>query len=285
MGLGLTRSIRAATALAGVVMCGALLAASAGADDRIYWANLGDDTIRTAPLAGGVNSTALYDSADGVASPNGVAIDGGHIYWSSFAQDRIRRAPLSGSGPVEIVYGPNQGVRDTEGLAIDPVARRIYWANANAMDTSIRSAPTSGAGPVDIIYDESDGVDAPRGLTVDPSTGRIYWSNRGDESMRRAPLSGAGTPLALYTGNPLGSQLRSASRSTTRRRACIRRTSTKRTSSRIVRGRWASRQPLEHREREREESGRNRRRQRADLPGARRSTTGFVGRRRPARAR
>ena len=164
---------------------------------RMYWANQGDNTIRGAPLAGGIVDK-LYGPAQVVSLPGGVAIDpaAGWIYWANESDETIRIAPLGSGGTANAVYGPANGVRSPGAVAIDPAAGRIYWTNNG--DNTIRGAKLSGGGAVDTLYRPAAGVSGPIGVAIDSDAGRIYWANFLDNTIRGAPLDGHGTADILY---------------------------------------------------------------------------------------
>ena len=175
---------------------------------RICWANYGDSTIRSAPLAAGGTIEELYGPGDGVSDPFGVAIDpvAGHIYWTNGewstagVAGTIRRAPLDGGGAVVDLYGVAHGVGRPGGVAIDRAAGRIYWANG-ATGEIWRAPLTPGSGgPVGPLYGTPQ-VIGPQWLAIDPAAGRIYfthWNHPGDGRVRSAPLAGGGAVDTLY---------------------------------------------------------------------------------------
>ena len=166
--------------------------------DSVYWTNFVDNAIRAAPLAGGGNVGTLYDLAQGVQGPRGVAIDpaGGRIYWANYGGGAIRGAPLAG-GMVDTLYGPGPVVRVPGGVAIDPAAGLIYWCNET--DDTIRRAPLAGGTTANSIYEgPARGVSSPGGVAIDPAAGRIYWTSGGDNTIRGARLAGGGPVDPLY---------------------------------------------------------------------------------------
>jgi DNA-binding beta-propeller fold protein YncE len=121
--------------------------------DTIYWTAPYDYAIRGAPLAGGTVEE-LYDSAQGVNLPMGLAIDpvGGRICWANYGDSTIRGAPLAAGGTVEELYGAADGVSDPFGVAIDPAAEQIYWTNGEwstaGVAGTIRRAPLDVTAPL-----------------------------------------------------------------------------------------------------------------------------------------
>jgi len=154
---------------------------------RIYWANIGDDTIRRAPLVphgavetlyGGIATlSGASGSTEGVVSPMGVTIDpvAGRIYWASRADNTIRGAPLAPHGYVETLYGP-LGQTYPEWVAIDADAGRIYWTNFQSYGNgNILGAPIWSPGrglkrppTIDTLYDSTRKVTTSGGLAIDP---------------------------------------------------------------------------------------------------------------------
>jgi hypothetical protein len=160
------------------------------------WANQGDNTIRGAPLAGGIVDR-LYGPGQVVSGALGVAIDpaGGRIYWANEIDNTIRAASLAGGGIANALYGPANGVKDPGAVAIDPAAGRMYWTNSG--DNTIRGAKLAG-GYVDTLFGPAQGVSGPIGVAIDPAAGRIYRANLADNTIREAALDGSGTSGVLY---------------------------------------------------------------------------------------
>lgn len=176
--------------------------------DTIYWTAPYDYAIRGAPLAGGTVEE-LYDSAQGVNLPMGLAIDpvGGRICWANYGDSTIRGAPLAAGGTVEELYGAADGVSDPFGVAIDPAAEQIYWTNGEwstaGVAGTIRRAPLDGDGPVVTLYGPSHGVGRPAGVAIDRAAGRIYWANGATGEIWRAPLTpGSGGSVGTLYGPP-----------------------------------------------------------------------------------
>jgi hypothetical protein len=174
--------------------------------DTIYWTAPYDYAIRGAPLAGGTVEE-LYDSAQGVNLPMGLAIDpvGGRICWANYGDSTIRGAPLAAGGTVEELYGAADGVSDPFGVAIDPAAEQIYWTNGEwstaGVAGTIRRAPLDGDGPVVTLYGPSHGVGRPAGVAIDRAAGRIYWANGATGEIWRAPLTpGSGGSVGTLYG-------------------------------------------------------------------------------------
>ena len=99
------------------------------AANKMYWADLGTDTIKSANLDG-TGAGTLVGSA-GNDDPVGVAIDpaGNKIYWSNEgAGSTIRFANLDDGSSVGTLIGPPNATNPL-GVAIDPAANKIYWAD------------------------------------------------------------------------------------------------------------------------------------------------------------
>jgi hypothetical protein len=158
------------------------------------------DQLRRLPLAGGA-SDVLYDNADGVLGPSGIARDpvADRLYWSNFTDHQIMGAPASGAGPVDVLYAAPDGVDAPASVAVDPDAHRLYWSLAPG---PIQTAPTSGAGPVQTLY-AGDNV-ASGGVAV--AGGFVYWveCDCATRRIRRAPVDGSGPVETLYNGADAG---------------------------------------------------------------------------------
>ena len=112
---------------------------------RIYWANVHDNTIRGAPLAGGGSVDTLYGPAEGVNAPYAVAID------PADAISIVRAPPSSAlarwvTSAIEAIVGVLQSLGRPERTTIG----RIYWTNNG--DNTIRGAELAIRGAVDVLY-------------------------------------------------------------------------------------------------------------------------------------
>jgi hypothetical protein len=107
-------------------------------------------------------------------APFGVAVDhaGGKVYWIELdlnkkkrEKDEIRRANLDGSEVQTLVERPGAGFEG--GLAIDPVARKLYWGEAEAHDIGI--ANLDGSQP-QTLFSTGDAI--PVGVAVESADPR-----------------------------------------------------------------------------------------------------------------
>jgi hypothetical protein len=155
-----------------------LLASSAQAADRVYWANgsaSSADRISWANLdgSGGGNLDTAGAPSGG---PRGVAIDvaAGRVYWTARAQNLVSFAGLDGSeGGGNLITDPAT-VSTPNAAAVYPAAGKIYWANEAADTISFANLDNSGGGNLDTA---GATIDYPIAPVIDPEAGKIYWGN------------------------------------------------------------------------------------------------------------
>jgi hypothetical protein len=155
-----------------------LLASSAQAADRVYWANGGSDSanrISWANLDGSVGGN-LNTAAAPAGQPRGVAMDvaAGRVYWTARTNNLISFTNLDGTGGGENLDTSGATVNLPNAAAIYPAAGKIYWANEAADTISFANLNNSGGGN---LTTTGATVDVPIGPVVDPAGGRIYWGN------------------------------------------------------------------------------------------------------------
>jgi hypothetical protein len=161
----------------GIVVLGAWSASAAIAQNRIYWTNVGTDTITFANLDGSGGFGTLNTTGVTPSQPEGVAIDpaNGKIYWANEAGS-IEFANLSGGGGGTL-NTTGATLDQPFGIAIDPTHNRIYWANGLATGTNgISFASLNGSGGGNLNTGSATIAD-PIGVAIDPPAGKIYWAN------------------------------------------------------------------------------------------------------------
>ena len=162
------------------------------AEERLYWANQGSNTIARANLDG----TEVVNTITGLNAPYYLSVNEshGHIYWTDFNSGVIHRAGLDGSMPTDFVTGL-QRVRDVE---VDHAAGKIYWADRNRPD--IRRQNLDGTG-MEVLFDGADGLGRPHGLWLDTQNELIYWTDTTTGDVVRGNLDGVGIPEILFNGS------------------------------------------------------------------------------------
>ena len=142
---------------------------------RIYWTNVGTDTI------GRANPNTQYVSQDFIntgSSPFGVAVDSSHIYWANHMDNTIGRADVNGQNvDLNFITGASRPYF----VAVD--SRYIYWVNASG--NTIGRADLDGQNVNQSFIVTGNG---PFGLAVDSN--HIYWTNVNYETIGRADLDG-----------------------------------------------------------------------------------------------
>jgi sugar lactone lactonase YvrE len=141
---------------------------------RIYWTNVGTNTIGRANLNGqNVNQSFI----SGARSPFGMAVGNNHIYWANPGTNAIGRADLDGQNVNQSFITASY----PEWVAVD--SRYIYWTDAGT--STIGRADLDGQNVNQNFIITASGS---FGLAVDSS--HIYWANVNPETIGRADLDG-----------------------------------------------------------------------------------------------
>jgi hypothetical protein len=182
---------------------------TAGAADRVYWANAAGAPVSKISFAN-LDGSGGGDLGTGGAPPDccpfGTAIDaaGGRIYWGSDDVNGVSFANLDGSGAGGDLNTSGATAGHALGVAIDPGGGRIYWANGTANKISYARLDGSGGGD---LSTSGATVNGPRGVAIDPVGGRIYWVNGGNGKVSYANLDGSVGGDLDTTGAAAGSGL------------------------------------------------------------------------------
>ena len=142
---------------------------------RIYWTNVGTDTIgRANPNTQNVSQDFINTGS----SPFGVAVDSSHIYWGNHMDNTIGRADVNGQNVDQNFI---TGASRPYFVAVD--GRYIYWVNASG--NTIGRADLDGQNVNQRFIVTGNG---PFGLAVDSN--HIYWTNTNFETIGQAELDG-----------------------------------------------------------------------------------------------
>jgi len=174
------------------------IVSSAAAANRIYWGNVGANTISYANLDGSGGGD-LNTAGATVSTPRGVGIDAasGRIFWSNDGgPEGLFMASLDGGGGGSALNTAGATQDFPVGAAIDPAAGRIYWSNHG--NNTISFANLNGSGGGDLSTAGAT-VEGPYGVAIDPGAGRIYWTNVSNNTISFANLDGTGGGGMLNT--------------------------------------------------------------------------------------
>ncbi len=176
---------------------------------HIYWSNMGrssqrDGYIQRCGLDG--SNVTMIVPPGGAFTPKQIKLAGGRIYWSDREGMAVMRCRLDGSQIETLVRtgdpDANKGEEDRwcVGVAVDDARGQLYWTQKggdNAGKGVIRRAGidlTKNAGPdnrndIETLFSN---LPEPIDMELDLASRRIYWSDRGDNTLARAPMDGAG---------------------------------------------------------------------------------------------
>jgi sugar lactone lactonase YvrE len=156
---------------------------------RIYWTNVGTNTIGRANLNGQNVNQSFINNAD---TPFGMAVDGRYIYWANHLGNTIVRADVNGQNVNQSFI---TGASRPYWVAVD--TRYIYWTNA--LGNTIGRADLDGQNVNQNFIITGNG---PFGLAVDNS--HIYWTNTTIETIGRADLDGQNVNQTFITPGLIG---------------------------------------------------------------------------------
>jgi hypothetical protein len=152
---------------------------------RVYWANLGDGTIVSAPQGGGAVTVVVADAGQAWS----LAVSPTTLSWTDNMTGAVRALALAGNGP-PILLGTTQGAWS---IAMD--STRVYWSTLFA--GAVFSAPVGG-GPTTPLVSE---FTAPADLAIVGD--RLFFGTANDTGVHTVPLGG-GPMTALTTKGGFG---------------------------------------------------------------------------------
>ncbi len=165
----------------------------------VYFTAETGSTIYKGKIDGTGTAEVLYNEADGLDTPNGIAIDQttGLLYWSNSGTSQVMRGDIDGTAtPVALYEG--QAVLDySYGMQVDPVNGKLYFCD---FDGFIKVGNLDGTGTPAILYDNSnsDYITYPSNIFIDYRRGKIYWADEGDDNIVEANLDGSGDDVVLF---------------------------------------------------------------------------------------
>lgn len=162
-------------------------------DARVYWADLGNGSVASVPLDGGMASTL----ASGQAEANGIALDAVNVYWTNGGMcagagvtcagdgGTVMSVPLDGGNVATLVAGQSGP------FAVAVNATSVYWTDYNA--GTVMKAPLDGGAPSTL----ASGQASPSRIAVDAAN--VYWLTSNGGTVMAVPLDG-GTSVTLAAG-------------------------------------------------------------------------------------
>lgn len=172
------------------------------ANNWMYWADNGSDTLRRSRLDGR-ECILLVEAPGGSSFPADVRLDSHsqQIYWCDRDKNSIQRVGVDSTGRTLVIS--NAAPSGPYFLDVDFSGGKLYWGDFEG--GSIYRSNLDGSAREVVLT----GNHQTRGVGVDPAGGWLYWVNRDDRRIHRCPLSAfnAGTlritdPVVetLYTG-------------------------------------------------------------------------------------
>jgi hypothetical protein len=122
----------------------------------VYWADIGLDELRSAPLGGGTVTT-LWSGTMGTP----VAVDASHVFWFDSGANRVMQADLDGGNPATVEAGQT----NVNSLAAD--GGFLFWTT----QTDIMAEDLSAGGPATPL---SQGRTDPGHVAADAT--HVYWA-------------------------------------------------------------------------------------------------------------
>lgn len=153
--------------------------------------------------------------ADGLAVPEGLAVDATHVFVAEWDGNRIVELAKDGTGPCAGVPLPAScvftadpaNVRRPTAMGTD--GQSVFWANTGAgTDHEIRSCPTAGCGAQAAKLVAQLGIEAlghvfgddvlPLELVI--RDGQVFWPESSGGAIRSAPVGGGAMTTYLENG-------------------------------------------------------------------------------------
>ncbi|MEN7550514.1 IPT/TIG domain-containing protein [Rapidithrix thailandica] len=150
---------------------------------KIYWANYLETKIFSAPLDGSEEPEVLFDAADGLKFPGGIAIDldNGRIYVTDadFGEyHHIMGGNLDGSGTLEKLYAlpvdPDTYAPYPYGIKLQILEEKLYWTETFTPAVVQGSIYGEASQAPKVLFDASHGLKAPSGVAIDPAGGKVF---------------------------------------------------------------------------------------------------------------
>ena len=160
-------------------------------DDKMYWTDWNDNTIKRSDL-NGENVETLVSA--GLSGPFGITLDvaGGKMYWTEVGNRTIKRADLNGENVQTLV---DTGVSEPRGIALDVSGGKMYWTDSGFRNRTIKRADLNGENVQTLVDTE---VSLPSGIALDVDSGKMYWTDWG--TVKRADLNGENVQTLIDTG-------------------------------------------------------------------------------------
>ena len=161
------------------------------AANRLFWADNGSDTLRTAALDGS-GAKSLLKLAGASPFPADVRPDfaNGQLWWCDQTGRLIQRTPLDGGEAVTVVA--DAAPTGPYFLDFDRDHGLVYWGDFSG--GAIYRAQFDGSRRELLLT----GNLQTRGVGVDAGGGFLYWVNRDGRSLHRCPLAAfANGPITL----------------------------------------------------------------------------------------
>lgn len=149
---------------------------------RVYWANLGDGTIVSAPQGGGAISVVVANAGQAWS----LAVSATTLAWTDNMTGEVRALALGSNGP-PIVLGTTQGAWS---IAMD--STRVYWSTLFA--GAVFSAPIGGGAPTALVSEFT----APAELAIVGD--RLFFGSVNDAGVHVVPIAGGATTALVAKG-------------------------------------------------------------------------------------
>ncbi|MEP1644785.1 DUF4347 domain-containing protein, partial [Rhodopirellula bahusiensis] len=161
--------------------------AEAGVIDRIFWVDVGLNSIQFANLDG----TGVQTVVSGLSGPGEMFVDSVNqqIYFSEPLEGRIRRVNFDGTGLTNLITG----LLKPQGMELDLKNGKIYWIEDYTDDhNKIRRADLDGSNAEDLVtIVEAFDFTKPDDIELDLVNGHIYWSDEMSFKVQRMDLDGS----------------------------------------------------------------------------------------------
>ncbi|XP_078069987.1 low-density lipoprotein receptor-related protein 1-like [Mustelus asterias] len=163
------------------------------AEQRLFWADLGQRAIFSMSMNEGEHSTGVPKIKD-LEIPVKIAVDWvyKHIYWTDWGTKAISVATFDGTKRKTLF---NTELRLPTSLAVDPITGFIYWSDCGE-PAVIEKAGMNGADRQQLVARE---IQWPSGLALDLVKSCLYWVDSKLHTLSSVGLNGQDRRTVLWS--------------------------------------------------------------------------------------
>jgi len=163
----------------------------------IYFTLINENTVKKVDLTGTAYTvTELYNSFDGINTPEGIALTGdGYLLVSDEFGHRIIKMTKTSPWGVFVLYDQADGVKEPTSIGIDNTTESIYWCNSG--DKLIKKGSYDGEAVPENMFVSTREIIYSYGMAIDEKKQKLYLSDF-KKFIKVGNLDGSGNMTVLY---------------------------------------------------------------------------------------